>query len=72
HRPPRPDPPQQQTRTAQLPTLRLNELRSRVMTWPKASDLVQQDEAQGERARRKLKRLGEEWRRRENSCQEFS
>ncbi|MER5200983.1 hypothetical protein ACWD3J_46465 [Streptomyces sp. NPDC002755] len=42
------------------------------MTWPKASDLVQQDEAQGERARRKLKRLGKEWRRRENSCQELS
>ncbi|MEU1124660.1 hypothetical protein ABZ371_14090 [Streptomyces sp. NPDC005899] len=36
------------------------------MTWPKASDLVQQDEAQGERARRKLHRLGKEWRRREN------
>ncbi len=31
HRPPRPHPPQQQTRTAQLPTLRLNELRSRVV-----------------------------------------
>jgi hypothetical protein len=37
-----------------------------LMTWPKASDLVQQDEAQGERARRKLHRLGNEWRRREN------
>ncbi|MEU3901590.1 hypothetical protein [Streptomyces sp. NPDC045251] len=41
------------------------------MTWPKASDLVQQDEAQGERARRKLHRLGREWRRREN-LQELS
>ncbi|MFI1328229.1 hypothetical protein ACH4TI_33780 [Streptomyces rochei] len=41
------------------------------MTWPKASDLVQQDEAQGERARRKLHRLGMEWRRREN-LQELS
>ncbi|MEU9261755.1 hypothetical protein ACN6LF_005688 [[Kitasatospora] papulosa] len=37
-----------------------------LMTWPKASDLVQQDEAQGERARRKLHRLGNEWRRREH------
>jgi hypothetical protein len=37
-----------------------------LMTCPKASDLVQQDEAQGERARRKLHRLGNEWRRREN------
>ncbi|MFE3469481.1 hypothetical protein [Streptomyces sp. NPDC059185] len=42
-----------------------------LMTWPKASDLVQQDEAQGERARRKLHRLGKEWRRREN-LQELS
>ncbi|WP_432101235.1 hypothetical protein [Streptomyces sp. WAC 04229] len=42
-----------------------------LMTWPKASDLVQQDEAQGVRARRKLKRLGREWRRREN-LQELS
>ncbi|MFJ6785293.1 hypothetical protein [Streptomyces yangpuensis] len=41
------------------------------MTWPKASDLVQQDEAQGERARRKLHRLGREWRRREH-LQELS
>ncbi|MCX0241824.1 hypothetical protein [Streptomyces drozdowiczii] len=41
------------------------------MTWPKASDLVQQDEAQGERARRKLHRLGKEWRRRE-TLQELS
>jgi hypothetical protein len=41
------------------------------MTWPKASDAVQQDEAQGVRARRKLKRLGKEWRRRENSRQEL-
>ena len=41
------------------------------MTWPKASDLVQQDEAQGERARRKLHRLGKEWRRRENNLQEL-
>ncbi len=41
------------------------------LTWPKASDLVQQDEAQGERARRKLHRLGKEWRRRENSRQEL-
>ncbi|MFE7620564.1 hypothetical protein [Streptomyces sp. NPDC057496] len=41
------------------------------MTWPKASDLVQQDEAQGERARRKLHRLGKEWRRRENKLQEL-
>ncbi|MFF2313482.1 MULTISPECIES: hypothetical protein [Streptomyces] len=41
------------------------------MTWPKASDLVQQDEAQGERARRKLHRLGKEWRRREH-LQELS
>ncbi|MEV5523683.1 hypothetical protein AB0N43_24875 [Streptomyces pseudogriseolus] len=41
------------------------------MTWPNASDLVQQDEAQGERARRKLKRLGKEWRRRE-TLQELS
>ncbi|MET9847856.1 hypothetical protein [Streptomyces ossamyceticus] len=41
------------------------------MTWPKASDLVQQDEAQGERARRKLHRLGREWRRRENHRQEL-
>ncbi|MDQ0408695.1 hypothetical protein ABVB69_35030 [Streptomyces sp. NPDC000349] len=42
-----------------------------LMTWPRASDLVQQDEAQGERARRKLHRLGKEWRRREN-LQELS
>lgn len=42
------------------------------LTWPKASDLVQQDEAQGERARRKLHRLGKEWRRRENNRQELS
>ncbi|MFL9658707.1 hypothetical protein ACJ7VE_33925 [Streptomyces sp. PB17] len=42
-----------------------------LMTWPKASDLVQQDEAQGERARRKLHRLGKEWRRRED-LQELS
>ncbi|WP_406490737.1 hypothetical protein OHB06_01410 [Streptomyces sp. NBC_01604] len=41
------------------------------MTWPKASDLVQQDKAQGERARRKLKDLGKEWRRRENNRQEL-
>ncbi|WP_328786042.1 hypothetical protein OHT68_48785 (plasmid) [Streptomyces canus] len=41
------------------------------MTWPKASDLVQQDEAQGERARRRLKRLGKEWRRRETNRQEL-
>lgn len=41
------------------------------MTWPKASDLVQQDEAQGERARRKLHRLGKEWRRRENNRREL-
>ncbi|MGA5207963.1 hypothetical protein [Streptomyces variegatus] len=41
------------------------------MTWPKASDLVQQNEAQGVRAQRKLKRLGKEWRRRENSRQEL-
>lgn len=41
------------------------------MTWPKASELVQQDEAQGERARRKLHRLGKEWRRREH-LQELS
>lgn len=42
------------------------------MTWPKASDLVQQDEAQGVRARRKLKRLGREWRRRESNLRELS
>jgi hypothetical protein len=41
------------------------------LPWPKASDLVQQDEAQGERARRKLIRLGKEWRRRENSRREL-
>ncbi|UXX98007.1 hypothetical protein N7U49_47760 (plasmid) [Streptomyces sp. AD2-2] len=41
------------------------------MTWPTASDLVHQDEAQGERARRKLNRLGKEWRRRENNRQEL-
>ncbi|MGW0545342.1 hypothetical protein ACWD0D_34355 [Streptomyces griseoincarnatus] len=41
------------------------------MSWPKASDLVQQDEAQGERARRRLKRLGKEWRRRETNRQEL-
>jgi hypothetical protein len=41
------------------------------MTWPEASDLVQQDESQGVRARRKLKRLGKEWRRRESSRQEL-
>ncbi|WP_343239765.1 hypothetical protein [Streptomyces sp. SID9913] len=43
-----------------------------LMTWPKASDLVQQDEAQGVRARRKLKRLGREWRRRESNLRELS
>jgi hypothetical protein len=42
------------------------------MPWPRASDLVQQDEAQGERVRRKLSRLGGEWRRRENSRQGLS
>ncbi|MFC4506101.1 MULTISPECIES: hypothetical protein [Streptomyces] len=41
------------------------------MPWPKASALVQQDEAQGERARRKLIRLGNEWRRRENNRREL-
>lgn len=41
------------------------------LPWPKASDLVQQDEAQGERARRKLIRLGKEWRRRENNRREL-
>ncbi|WP_345601583.1 hypothetical protein [Streptomyces chumphonensis] len=41
------------------------------MTWLKASNLVEQDEAQRERARRKLRRLGKEWRRREN-LQELS
>ncbi|MCX5559476.1 hypothetical protein [Streptomyces sp. NBC_00038] len=41
------------------------------MPWPKASDLVQQDKAQGERARRKLIRSGNEWRRRENNRREL-
>ncbi|MER6916482.1 hypothetical protein ABT354_32910 [Streptomyces sp. NPDC000594] len=37
------------------------------LPWTKAPALVQQDEHQGERSRRKLIRLGQEWRRRENS-----
>lgn len=41
------------------------------MTWPKVSDLVQQDEAQGERARRKLIRLGKEWHKREDYHREL-
>ncbi|WP_344260844.1 hypothetical protein [Streptomyces sodiiphilus] len=36
------------------------------MTWPKASALVEEDRAQGERARRKLIRLGKKWSRLEN------
>ncbi|MER5228163.1 hypothetical protein [Streptomyces flaveus] len=42
------------------------------LAWPKASALAQQDEAQGERARRKLIRLGKEWRMRENNRRELS
>jgi hypothetical protein len=38
--------------------------------WTKAPGLVQQDEAQGEHNRRKLIRLGREWR--ENNRQELS
>ena len=41
------------------------------MTWPKASALVEQDKSQGERARRKLSRLGKEWRGRENHRREL-
>jgi hypothetical protein len=41
------------------------------MTWPKASALVEQDKSQGERARRKLSRLGKEWRGRENNRREL-
>ncbi|MGN9822081.1 hypothetical protein ACTMUQ_43250 [Streptomyces sp. SD11] len=41
------------------------------MTWPKASALVEQDKSQGERARRKLSRLGKEWREREDNRREL-
>ncbi|MFE7514128.1 hypothetical protein ACFU8I_23310 [Streptomyces sp. NPDC057540] len=42
------------------------------MTWPKASALVEQDRAQGERARRKLIRLGKKWNGLETEGREFS
>ncbi|MEU6688227.1 hypothetical protein [Streptomyces sp. NPDC046832] len=41
------------------------------MPWTKAPASVQQDEAQGEHDRRKLKRVAEEWRRREIICREL-
>ncbi|MBB6079283.1 hypothetical protein [Streptomyces paradoxus] len=41
------------------------------MPWTKAPALVQQDEAQGEHNRRKLKRVAKEWRRREINRREL-